>query len=82
MYELVSPVHVQGSRHRRSLLEAKDPLRYDLTAFGEEFQLHLDHNDQLIAPGTATVLDMPRVIVYVCVGRWGGVWGGGGARTR
>ncbi|KAK7095028.1 hypothetical protein V1264_006491 [Littorina saxatilis] len=51
MYEVVSPVHIKGSRHRRSLLAAKEPLRYDLTAFGEDFKLHLEHNDHLIAPG-------------------------------
>ena len=53
------------------------PLRYDPTAFREDFQLHLDHNDQLIAPGTAAVSDVTSACV--CVRGGGGfVLGSGG----
>ncbi|XP_076436505.1 A disintegrin and metalloproteinase with thrombospondin motifs 15-like isoform X2 [Babylonia areolata] len=50
-YVVVSPVHYEGSHHRPSVLSGKGPLKYNLTAFGENFTLHLNHNDHLIAPG-------------------------------
>nr|KAI8748409.1 A disintegrin and metalloproteinase with thrombospondin motifs 12 [Biomphalaria glabrata] len=50
-YTITSPKHVTGSRHRRDVNSKKDRLEYHVTAFGKTYELILDHNNDLIAPG-------------------------------
>ncbi|KAH9507536.1 hypothetical protein Btru_051379 [Bulinus truncatus] len=50
-YTITSPRHVSGSRHRRDVDSKKDRLEYHVTAFGKTYELILDHNNNLVAPG-------------------------------
>ncbi|XP_071097779.1 A disintegrin and metalloproteinase with thrombospondin motifs 16-like [Haliotis cracherodii] len=63
-YEIVHPAPVTGSRHARKnaipppplkyRLKGRippPPLKYRLKALGEDYDLHLEHNQHLVAPG-------------------------------
>ncbi|XP_046547668.1 A disintegrin and metalloproteinase with thrombospondin motifs 1-like [Haliotis rubra] len=69
-YEVVHPAPVAGSRHARTshipppLLKHRQkgqvpppPLKYRLKALGEEYDLHLQHNPHLVAPGCLVTTD-------------------------
>ncbi|XP_067661647.1 A disintegrin and metalloproteinase with thrombospondin motifs 18-like isoform X2 [Haliotis asinina] len=78
-YEIVHPAPVSGSRHARSIhippppLKHRQkvqvpppPLKYRLKALGEEYDLHLQHNPHLVAPGCLVTKDGGDMEIVPC----------------